>query len=209
MFRRDDRGFTLIELLVAIVIIGIIAAPLGNVMIGYLRNTDATTARLSESHDAQIAAAYFAQDVASVGVHDRTDTAYALQQSIEQNASPASGLYPCGGSTLPNAVVRMAWDDFINGAAADPMQMRVAYVLETSAGKTELHRITCADNANIKSDTVLAHNVVSASAACSSTCSGTGASVPQTVTLTLTIRAAKSNAVTDYAVDLTGQRRQT
>lgn len=99
MLRQDERGFTLVELLVAIVILGIIAVPLGNVIIGYLRNTDATTARLSESHDAQVSAAYFSADVASVGVRSTTYSAdpaapYPLTQSIEQNAPAAGGLFP-------------------------------------------------------------------------------------------------------------------
>jgi prepilin-type N-terminal cleavage/methylation domain-containing protein len=209
MARRNDKGFTLIELLVVIAIMGIIAVPLGNVVIGYLHNADATTARLSESHDAQIAAAYFAQDVSSVGVHDFTDTTYPLEQSIEQDAPPTSGLFPCGSATLPNAVVRMAWDDFSSGAAADPTEMRVAYVVESSSGNTELHRITCAGSATPTSDTVMAHYVVSASVACSSTCTGSGASLPQMVTLTLTIHAPGNNASGNYVVALNGQRRQT
>jgi type II secretory pathway pseudopilin PulG len=46
----DDDGFTLIDLLlvivIVIVIVGIISVPLANVVLGYLRGTDATTARL-------------------------------------------------------------------------------------------------------------------------------------------------------------------
>ena len=115
--RQDERGFTLVELLVAIVIIGIIAVPLGNVVISYLHNTDATTARLSESHDAQISAAYFAADVASVGVRSTTYSSdpsapYPLTQSIEQNAPATSGLFPCGTAATPNAVIRFGWDDY-------------------------------------------------------------------------------------------------
>ena len=44
--RSDDAGFTLVELLVTMVIIGIIVAPLTAVVLGYLKNTDATTARM-------------------------------------------------------------------------------------------------------------------------------------------------------------------
>ena len=42
--KRTEHGFTLIELLVSIVIIGIIAIPLGNSAIGILKNVDATSA---------------------------------------------------------------------------------------------------------------------------------------------------------------------
>jgi len=55
---RDDAGFTLIELLLVVVILGIIVIPLGNALIAYFRNTDATSARMTLSHDAQISAAY-------------------------------------------------------------------------------------------------------------------------------------------------------
>jgi hypothetical protein len=46
----DGDGFTLIDLLlvIVIVIVGIISVPLANVVLGYLRGTDATTARLAE-----------------------------------------------------------------------------------------------------------------------------------------------------------------
>jgi prepilin-type N-terminal cleavage/methylation domain-containing protein len=66
--RRPDDGVSLIELLVAIVLLGVIAVPLGNAVISFFRNTNATTNRLAESHDSQISSAYFAQDVQSIGV---------------------------------------------------------------------------------------------------------------------------------------------
>jgi len=45
---RDDVGFTLVELLVAIVVLGIIAVPLGDVVLTYLKDSGAVSGRLSE-----------------------------------------------------------------------------------------------------------------------------------------------------------------
>jgi prepilin-type N-terminal cleavage/methylation domain-containing protein len=214
MLARDDRGFTLVELLVAIVIMAIIAVPLGNVIISYLHNTDATTGRLSESHDAQISAAYFHADVASVGVRSTTYSSdpsapYPMLQSIEANAPATSGLFPCGTATTPNAVIRFGWDDYTDAASSAPTRMRVAYVsIPGAAGQPQLHRLVCAGTAAITADTVLAHNLVSVSASCTpSPCTGSGAAVPLIVNLALTIHDSQATD-TNYQVELTGQRRQ-
>ena len=53
--KLDDRGVTLTELLVAIAILAIIIVPLSHALIGFVRNTDPTTRRMSESHDIQVA----------------------------------------------------------------------------------------------------------------------------------------------------------
>lgn len=201
---RQDAGFTLVELLMSIVILGIIAVPLGEVVIGYLKNADATTTRLSQSHDAQMAASYFAQDVQAVGVRDYTVTGSAffpLKPSVERNVGSTAGLYPCGPSTLPNAVVRLAWDDFPSGAAAPPVQARVAYVVENGS---ELHRVYCAGSSAVTSDVRIATNLVSATATCSTACDGAAPAptVPSSVNLALTIQGFSS------PVTLTGQRRQ-
>jgi hypothetical protein len=202
-----------VELLVAIVIMGIIAVPLGNVVISYLHNTDATTGRLSESHDAQISAAYFHADVASVGIRSTTYSSdpsapYPLTQSIEENAPATSGLFPCGTAATPNAVIRFGWDDYTSGAAGTPTRMRVAYVAETDATGQQLHRLVCAGSATVTTDTVLAHDLVSVSASCTpAPCTGSGVATPLIVDLSLTIHDAQATDA-NYQITLTGQRRQ-
>src|SRR5438067_725161 len=114
--RRREGGFTLIELLIVVVIIGVITVPLGNVIIGFLHNTDATNARLSESHDVQIAAAYFAQDVESIGTRTTVDPLDPqLNKSVEKDITYNTGSYPCGLSSTPTVAVRFVWDDIAGG----------------------------------------------------------------------------------------------
>src|SRR5436309_8527659 len=103
--RRSDRGFTLIELLLAVVIIGIITIPLGNTMIGILKNTDATQQRMALSHDAQISTAYLAQDVATLGTRDNTAPGSPMKPSVQLNAAYNAGP-TCGSAATPTAVVR-------------------------------------------------------------------------------------------------------
>jgi prepilin-type N-terminal cleavage/methylation domain-containing protein len=204
--RRGADGFTLVELLVAIAILGIITVPLSSVVIAYLRNTDATTARLIESHDAQISSAYWAQDVASIGARSTTSP-FGLNQSVETAVSYNLGLYPCGPAGTPSAIVRLAWDDSSGPGAAK--LVRVAYVVQTVSGQTELHRLRCEGSPVVVSDVILAHDLdpsTPPALGCSTTCTASPA-VPKSVTLTLTIKDPK-NLGGAYVVSLTGQRRQ-
>jgi prepilin-type N-terminal cleavage/methylation domain-containing protein len=204
--RSDDQGFTLIEVLVAIVLMGIITAPLANVVIQFMGLSDLTTARVEESNDAQIAGAYFAQDVSSIGTRDAADN---LLQSVETAAPYGTGLYPCGVTGTPNAVVRFAWDDFTSSTTEQ--LVTVAYVVKTVSGRTELHRLRCVGTSKSPvSDNLLSDDLDPLTApvlACSTTCTAAPA-VPMTVTLTLTIKAVGNNG-TAYVVALSGQRRQT
>lgn len=200
-----EGGFTLVELIIAVLIIGVIAVPLGDVVIGFLRNSDSTTARLLESHDVQITSAYWAQDVASIGTRSPTSP-YPLTQSVETGVPYAASLFPCGTSgTTP--VVTLAWDDSIT--PDDTTLVRVAYVVQTSAGQRELHRLRCQGSAIVLSDVTLARGLdpsTPPSAECSTDCAAAPA-VPRTVKLNLTLKDPQ-NRDDPYAVVLTGQRRQ-
>lgn len=203
-----EEGFTLVELLITVVIMGIISLSLGSAFTSFLQNTDTTIRRLYESHDAQISATYFAQDVASVGDRDSSDV---LLQSVETSGT-AQFPTSCGGAGDPTPIVGFAWDDPTSTTASS--QVRVVYLIRTVSSERQLHRLVCLGSSTTpSSDTVLVHNVSITAAptvTCASptTCAGTGSAVPQSVTLVLSI---KNPATTGAAmtITLTGQRRQT
>jgi prepilin-type N-terminal cleavage/methylation domain-containing protein len=203
--RRDDRGVTLVEMLVAIVLLSIITVPLGSALWLFFRNSDDTTRRMSESHDVQIASAYFATDVQSIGTRDWAAYPYVMRQSVEVDAAPTTGVNPCGPAGTPNAVVRLAWDESV--ATGTPPVIAVSYVPKLVSGERQLHRIQCR-NAVVQSDIVIVHNVEAVSAPiCSTTCTAAPA-IPQTIGLTLRIKAP-GNTGTGITITLSGQRRTT
>jgi prepilin-type N-terminal cleavage/methylation domain-containing protein len=210
MTRKDD-GFTLIELLVAIVIMGVISLPLSAVVVDYLRNTTSTAARLTESHDAQISAAYWAQDVASIGTRGSAAPTAALLQSVDDQNS-GGWPYPCAqAGTTP--VIRFVWTEFDSSGSST--QVRVAYVTATVSGQQQLLRLHCSGGSSTPdSSAVMAHVLSSAGAPACSTggsavpCTGAGSSVPTTISLALTIKDPQNSGAA-YNVTLTGQRRQT
>jgi prepilin-type N-terminal cleavage/methylation domain-containing protein len=203
-----DAGFTLIELLVTVAILGVVTVPLGNVVIGVIRNTGATTDRLELSHDAQTSAAYFAQDVAGTGRRDYTGTPDAngnlpTLASVQLNAAYNAGGVTCGTALTPAALVRFLSDDW--NSAASPPSLGADIVAYYLSG-TELHRIKCLSSSAPASDAIVAHYVDPATVAvtCSSACNA--ATPPARVTLSFSV--AKPGA-TAYPITLTGQRRQT
>jgi prepilin-type N-terminal cleavage/methylation domain-containing protein len=206
--RRDDRGVTLIELLMAVVLLTIIMVPLANALIVFFRNTDATNDRLAASHDAQIAAAYFAQDVQSIGLHDWTSAPYPFKQSVAEN-SKLLLTYQCflTGAGAQDPRILLAGDN-PSTASATPAVTVVSYVI---SGK-ELHRLRCDAGGTVLENIVVAHNlaaspVVTCTNAAGATQSCAGPPVPQYISMRLEIRV--DGSADTLTVNLVGQRRQT
>src|SRR4051812_12796110 len=109
---RREAGFTLVELLIGIAIAGMLITVIGSAMVVGLKTTDATTQRLSESHDAQITSAYLANDV---------------QSATSVNVSP-SGASCSGGS--PTDIVAFSYQ---GGQTA-------TYRCGTTGGQTQVTR---------------------------------------------------------------------
>ncbi|HEV8558806.1 MAG TPA: prepilin-type N-terminal cleavage/methylation domain-containing protein [Actinophytocola sp.] len=206
MLRRDE-GFTLIELLVAVVLIGVIMVPLTEVVISYLRNTDTTTARQVESHDQQIAAAYWQQDVSSIGVrspYDAASQSFPLQRSVNT-------VFPCALPGGASPVVVLAWNQY--DSFGSPTTISVAYA--TITGKTQLIRVHCMGS-TVDSNEVIARALdpsVTPAVACltgtgGTSCTGSGSDVPQSINLKFTVKDPSGKGQ-QYVVSLDGQRRQT
>ncbi len=205
--RRSDAGFTLIELLIVVVILGVVAAPIANAVIVSIKNTDATSARLAVSHDAQQSSAFFAQDVAATGLRDYSGAVangkVPYSPSIQLGAAYDGGGQVCGTAATPVSVLRLLSDDWDTSTpAATRRTAIVAYYLTG----TELHRLRCLGSTTPVSDSVVAHNVDPATPAvsCSSAC--TDAAVPLWVKFTFTAVARNADP---YPITLFGQRRQT
>jgi prepilin-type N-terminal cleavage/methylation domain-containing protein len=204
--RGEQSGFTLIELVITIVIMGVITLPLANFVLAYFKNYAQTQSRLSDSHDTQIAAAYFSQDVANVGVR----TAYpalALQQSVWTPPTIFPASY-CGKG-LGTTILLLSWDDWTTpGSGAAPVDS-AAYVVVSGT----LHRVFCSGGVATTSDATVVHNLVypdagnTAPVMCPTSAAQCGtATPPAVVKLKLSIKAPADTAVS--YVTLSGQRRQ-
>jgi prepilin-type N-terminal cleavage/methylation domain-containing protein len=199
MTRGREDGFTLIELIVTISILGIIMVPLTGFLMSYFDNSVQVQDRLADSHDIQIMAAYFSQDVANTGLHEYgppPDSVATPAQSVWVDTAPA----PCAAG-LGNAVLLLRWDSWTpSGGSGDSTDHSAAYVPENGA----LHRVTCTGS-SLDADITVVHNYDSASVTCSTTC--TGDTPPQTINLKVEIQAG-SGDTTGTSATFTGQRRQ-
>jgi len=155
MKRLNDDGFTLVELTVSILILSVIVVVIGGALIFGLKTFGSTTQRLSESHDLQLAASYFAADVASA-------------RTVSLAADPSC---PVSGSV----VVTLGWTDPTAGNEV------VSYVTQTVTGGRQMVRHLCA--AGTTADVTVVHALGTVgSPVCPTSCSGSPTSTSISVT---------------------------
>lgn len=214
-----DAGFTLIELVVTVAIVGFVVVALTGVVLGYLKTTVSTQARMTESHDIQFASAYWQRDVGSIGVRSTTydsDPAvhsFPLLQSVAAN--PATGV-PVG-CALPSGpdvatVVTLGWTEYDVAHPDTPRKVTVTYLAKGSGTHYALLRVRCTGSTKDSTATLADNLVAMPSVTCSGKvtgCNQPGANVPMVVTLTLTADDPDNKDAATYTATLTGQRRQT
>jgi prepilin-type N-terminal cleavage/methylation domain-containing protein len=212
---RRDEGFTLIELLVAIVLLGIIIVPLSSVVIGYLLNSGRADARLNESHDEQIAAAYWQQDVSSIGVRDTTFNSTTHTFPLSGSGSVTQS-FPCSLPAAATTQIVLSWTAYSSAGAATGVSVDYATINHAADSGKDLIRLQCSTSSggsSLTSTTNLAY-YLSASPTCSAdsaafvACTTLSGITPSTLDIKLAV-ADPSNRGLPYSVTLTGQRRQT
>jgi prepilin-type N-terminal cleavage/methylation domain-containing protein len=167
--QRDDgreAGFTLLELIVAITIMGIIILPLTLAMVTGLTTTIDAQQRLSASRSPLFTSAFFSRDAQS-----------AAKGGIDNNPSNPPG---CGTGTN---VISFTWK---TTAPAAVHNYAASYSLHGSGASQTMTRTFC-DNGSTSTATlapVLGSGSPAATATCSPGCSA--ASLPRTITITVT-----------------------
>lgn len=202
-FRRrvsTEAGFTLVELMITIAIIGVITLPLANLVIEYFQNTVATQARASVSHDEQIVAGYFGDDVASIGRHNTDGTP---KQSV-WNPTTSGAPINCGAGI--SAFLALAWDEYNSSGGLSTSEAVYGTRTQSDNGQTELQlvRVHCLNSSTPDATSVLAHNLTGTPTV---VCDVTPCSMPSVVSMTLSLRVAGAGAA-PYQATVTGRRRQ-
>lgn len=200
MRRLNDEGFTLVELLIVIVIMGVIVPALGAAVFSVLQNSNATTQRMVQSHDGEIATAFFANDVQSADV---SPTATSPLSSTDTRCDNGSSV-----------VVRLAWTEYGSGGSVTSPQVAsynlAVYGTSTGAAGPILRRYFCsgpsyAGPLSLISNVAIAANLASTTSATVSVASCPDLS-PRGATLTVTDTAV--GGVPGYVFSLSGTRRK-
>ena len=111
---KQQDGFTLIEVMIVIVFIAAVIGGIAAAMMTSFKNVAGVQSKVSDSHDAQVAAAYFGRDV---------QTATTLSTA----SAPV-----CGGAEAGSQVLGLGWTD----SSSNPVY--VSYATTTLGGTAVL-----------------------------------------------------------------------
>jgi hypothetical protein len=194
--KTREAGSTLVELLLYVAITGVILGSITAAFAVVGRNAGGAADRLKKSHDAQVVAQFVVADAQNSG------------GPAEVSTSDVGSCSDSRDSRVPSPVLRLNWNK--PGTAPTPTAMIVNYVLVGNAPgpngevSSTLLRRECSGG-SLVSDTPVARNVATASAACSPVpdCSGT----PTKVTLTVQETVGRSQA-TPYQYSLAAAFRK-
>jgi len=153
MRSREDSGFTLIEVLIVVVVLPLVIGAIALGFITLLQNKDATSQRFSDSHDAQIASAFFVRDVKSA------DTVSTSSVSI------------CSKTSY---LVGFSWSS-LNSSGTSVTNASV-YTIDATAGTID--RTSCTTSSS--SVTVVHNSIPLASGATVTSCPASGIGVGAT-----------------------------
>lgn len=222
--KSRDEGFTLVELVMSITILAVISFALFGMLLGYLRNANQTSTRLSESPDQQFVSTYWQGDVSSLGERNfqpGTASPFPSISSVWQTAADLPSGVPANCSSISGLLVGFAWRDYPAGVT-DPTgtwtgsQVTVnaaVYWTKTAGAQTQLWRTRC--NGSTTTTLLLARYltarpmvVCKTSAGADTTCNS--ATLPASASITLHVRDLSQTVdkATGYTTTITAQRRQ-
>lgn len=225
--RSGEGGFTLIELVITMTILGVVMVSLAGVMVQYFRVTVTTQSRYNQSHDQQFAAAFWQQDVSSLGVSSFNASPapgaspLTPRQSVWTTTAPTTGVDPYCATPPGQVIIGFTWIDYPGGgdgfsAWTGGIPNSAVYYISATG---ELSRRRCfGDPATSTTSSILARNLATKPVP---QCTGGGVSgcddktgnIPTLVTLTMrtgtdTTSTCPPPSGTGYCTTLTAQRRQ-
>jgi prepilin-type N-terminal cleavage/methylation domain-containing protein len=186
---RDEAGFTLMEVLIATVVAGILLIGVTSGFVVALKGTTGVSDRFIESHDAQLLATYYPEDVQST-----------VPDSVDTNKTTPTG---CASTPVGTTnVLRLQWTDVSTSTAYS-----VSYrYYSPAAGSWELRRYFCSRPGSTSTAPatyqVVAHDLADPAVNAPSVSQSPGAEI------SLTLYAAKaSSESSSYSYTFTASMR--
>jgi prepilin-type N-terminal cleavage/methylation domain-containing protein len=174
MRRESQSGFTLIELLIAITLSSMVMGAIGEAVMTGLRSTMVIGTSVADSHDTQMATAWFARDVNGAS-------------SVWGGPAVPAGIAP---NCAPTAGAQQTVLTMLAGDATTPAL--ISYVVANSGTELQVVRTVCRGPGAGTADAVvvIVHGLAAAAASASALCDGVNpcaaaASSPAVVSLSI------------------------